>query len=343
MFVQRRSTTHQSITTSPFSWDWGRLRLLTYAMLLVCLVGTYESIRRIGYVPLLRGDPESLRLTFSQTAGIWLRFSAQGGMVLALLVGAQVCAQRGNWMVWIAGALGILCASAYGNRFFAALPIGATLLFWDRIRTHIRLSTLGMGFVLGVPAFALIGFWRYQEAPLDILNPFMLVLWGTLMEFRDLGWAMDYYSGGHPLLHGDTLGSLFMPFFPGPLWQAVGVDKAAVYAHSNAAVLGQEMWQTTPQRIGIYGEFFMNFGWIGAFVGAVVYGALLGCVDRKFLALRRPDAVRGIVLSVMAVAVVYAQIGQWEMDVTAVTSTCYPILLVALLAARRRTENTLLA
>lgn len=341
MLVQRYSRIRQSPTVSLFAWDWGRLRLVTYAMLAVCLVGTYESLQRIGYVPLLRGDPESLRLTFSETAGIWLRLSTQGGILVALMAGVQICARRENLAVWLAGALGILCASVYGNRFFAALPIGAILLLWDTVRTRIRLPTLGIGFVLGVPALALIGFWRYQEAPLDILSPLMLVLWGTLMEFRDLGWAMDYYSGGHPLLHGSTLASLFMPLLPGPIWAVLGVDKAALYAHSNAAVLGQEMWQSTPQRIGIYGELFMNFGWIGALIGAAMYGALLGYADRKFQGLQRPDAVRGIILAIVAVAIIYAQIGQWDMDVTAITSTCYPILLLALVVARRRTDTLL--
>jgi uncharacterized membrane protein YeaQ/YmgE (transglycosylase-associated protein family) len=115
----------------------------------------------------------------------------------------------------------------------------------------------------------------------------------------------------------------------------MGIDKAAVYAQSNAVVLGQEMWQTTPQRIGIYGEFFINFWWVGAFIGAIVYGLLIGYVDRQILRLDKPGAVRAMILAVIGVVLVYAQIGQWDMDVTAVTSTAYPILLVALFAARR--------
>jgi hypothetical protein len=321
---------------SLFTWNWGRVRLLTYVLLPVCVLGTYVSIRRIGYVPLVQGDPESARLTYSQTAGIWLRLSAQVGIILALIVGAQICARRATWGIWVVGIVAIVCASIYGNRFFAALPVGATFLLWDRVRSRIPVRTVGMGYLLGVPTLALIGFWRYQESLLDVLSPLMLVLYGTLMEFRDLAWAMDYYSGGHPFLHGSTIGSMFMPLLPSPFWTAVGIDKAALYAHSNAAVLGQQMWQLTPQRIGIYGELFMNFGWLGAFGGAALYGACLGYVDLRFRSLRTTEAVRGIVLAVVGVVLVYAQMGQWDMDVTAITSTCYPILLLALVAANRR-------
>jgi len=320
-----------------FVWNWARTRLLTYAMLIACLVGTYVSIRRIGFVPLLEGDPDSLRFTFPALAGIWLRLSTQVGIVVALMAGVQICARRGNGLIWIAGLSGIVCASMYGNRFFAALPIGAILLLWDQVRNRVSIRIGGIAFLVGVPILALLGYWRYQAAPSEVLSPMMLVLFGTLMEFRDLGWTMDYYSVGHPLLHGSTLGGVFMPFLPSPAWSALGVDKAAVYANSNAVVLGQQMWQLTPQRVGLYGELFMNFGWMGAFLGALMYGALLAYVDRRVCALRSGEPVRAIVLAVVAVALIYAQIGQWDMDVTAVTSTCYPILLLAVVSARRKT------
>lgn len=319
-----------------FVWNWGRVRLLTYSMLILCLAGTYVSIQRIGFVPLFQGDPESLRFTFPAIAGIWLRFSTQLGILVALMAGVQVCARRSNVSTWAAGICGILCASMYGNRFFAALPVGVILLLWDQVRSRVSIRIVAIAFLVGVPLLALLGYWRYQSAPVNVLSPLMVVLFGTLMEFRDLGWTMEYYSGGHPLLHGSTLGGLFMPFLPSPIWSALGVDKATVYAHSNAVVLGQQMWQLTPQRVGLYGELFMNFGWLGAFVGALIYGGLLAYVDRRFGVLRSAEPVRAAVLAIVAVALIYAQIGQWDMDTTAVTSTCYPILLLALVSARRK-------
>jgi len=290
---------------------------------------------------LFAGDPESVRLELPAIGGVWHRLSVQLGIVVGLVAAAQICARRADRLVWIAGLAGIACASLYGNRFFIALPVGATFLLWDQVRKRVSLRMVAITFILGVPALSLLGFWRYQRAPLDILGPAGLVAYGTLLEFRDLAWSIDYYSGGaHPLLHGSTLGGLVVPLLPSPVWSALGVDKAAVYANSNAAVLGREMGQDTPQRIGIYGELFINFGWLGAFFGAFIYGSLLGYVDHRFLALQTGQAVRAIMLAVVAVVVVYAQIGQWDMDTTAVTSTCYPILLLALVAARRRSTDS---
>jgi len=50
LVVQRRpiSPPRQPRT---FVWNWARLRLVTYALAVVSVVGTYESVQRIGYVP----------------------------------------------------------------------------------------------------------------------------------------------------------------------------------------------------------------------------------------------------------------------------------------------------
>jgi hypothetical protein len=83
-------------------------------------------------------------------------------------------------------------------------------------------------------------------------------LYGTLGEFRDLGWTIDYYGFGDRYLHGATFGSVVVPLLPAPAWRLVGIDKSQIYAQSSASMLADAMGQTTGQRVGIYGEFFMN-------------------------------------------------------------------------------------
>jgi hypothetical protein len=319
-----------------YVWDWGRLRLVTYALFAVCAVGTYMSIQKIGYIPAVLGDPESLRVEFPEIAGAWFRLSMLG-MVVGLIAGVQICARRANWLVWLVGALGLGCASLYGNRFFIALPVGAVTLLWDRVRGRVSARSVALAVGVGMPALALLYFWRQHDTTLvGRLGPLGLILYGSLNEFRDLAWTLDYYSGGgHPLLGGSTLGGLIVPLLPSGVWDAVGIDKIAVFAHSNAAVLAQEMGQTTAQRVGIYGDLFMNFGWVGALIGALFYGVLLGYLDRGLMAVRDGAAVRGVLFAVIAAAAVYAQVGQWNMFTSAVTSCCYPVLLLALFTARR--------
>lgn len=317
-----------------YRWDWNRLRIMTYALAAVCLFGTYMSVKKIGYVPILAGDPESDRVLFPALAGIWFRF-AVFGTVVALLAGVQACARRGSWPLVAVAGVCLFCATLFGNRFFAAFPLGAIVLLWDQIRARVPVGTIAVAVLVIAPLLAYLGWWRQQDPSVLVLSPVALALYGTLGEFRDLGWTMDYYSVGHPLLHGSTMGGMIVPLLPGPAWSALGVDKAAVFAHSNAAILATNMGQFAAQRVGLFGELFMNFGWVGALVGAVCYGVVIGYLDRKLVTLNQNDAVRGIILAVIAVATIYAQVGQWNMWTATIVESCYPILAVALLAARR--------
>jgi hypothetical protein len=94
------------------------------------------------------------------------------------------------------------------------------------------------------------------------------------------------------------------------------------------------MGQPTGQRIGAYGELFMNFGWIGALTGALLYGVLLGFLDERFGRVK-PGQVTAVLLALALAATVFAQIGQLNMFTSTLTGIGYPILLVALIAARR--------
>jgi uncharacterized membrane protein YeaQ/YmgE (transglycosylase-associated protein family) len=127
-----------------------------------------------------------------------------------------------------------------------------------------------------------------------------------------------------------------VPLLPAPIWQLVGIDKGAIYAHSSAGVLASAMGQTTGQRIGAYGEFFINFGWVGALVGAALYGTLLWFLDDRF---ERVEAgsVRGIFLAIAIATAVFALIGQLDMFTSTLTGFGYPLSVAALVAASRTT------
>jgi len=312
-------------------WDWPRLSAVTFLVFAVATVGTVITVRRIGYVPILSGDPASVRVEFPLIGGIWYRLSMLGG-VAALLVAVQAAARRAGVAHYSVGLASLAMVGLYGPRFFVALPLGVSILLWDRVRARVRLAW-AMTFVLvGAPVLALVGYWRQQDPSVALLGPFSLVLYGILGEFRDLGWALDYYGFGDRFLHGGTLGGLVVPLLPTPVWHLVGIDKAAIYAHSSASVLADAMGQTTGQRIGAYGEFFINFGWWGALVGAVLYGILIAYLDNRYRGVQSSQ-VRAVFFALAIAATVFAQIGQLNMFTSTLTGYGYPLGLIVLVAA----------
>jgi len=317
-------------------WDWERLRVVTYLVTAAAAIGTLESLRRIGYIPILSGDPASVRFDFPMIGGIWYRLSVMGG-VGALLAAAQVASRQARLGVYAAGLACLLMVSAYGARFLVALPVGVALLLWDRFRARLPVVRTALMLALVMPIVPLLGYLR-QGFPLSrALGPGGLFFFNTFLEFRDLGWAMDFFGDGNRLVHGSTLGSVLVPLLPAPLWTLVGIDKAALYSRDSATLVADAMGQTTGQRIGAYGEFFMNYGWPGALLGAALYGVLLAYLDWRFRH-STPGQVRSLLLGLTAAAAIFAQIGQLNMFTSTLTGLGYPVLLVALFVARRPSE-----
>jgi hypothetical protein len=314
-------------------WSWEHLTAVVLGMFCIAFVGTIVTLGRIGYIPILSGDPSSARVDFPALGGVWYRMSMLGG-VAAMLVGAKAAARRATIFDYVTGAMSLGLVGLYGPRFFVALPIGVSALLWDRVRARLPIARAVAAGLIAIPLLALVGFWRDQALNVLFLGPVGLAVYGALGEFRDLGWALDYYGLGDHFVHGETLGSLIVPLLPSPVWTLFGIDKAAVYARNSASILADAMGQTTGQRIGAYGEFFMNFGWTGAVGGAVLYGLLLWYLDDQFEVVNVRE-VRGVFLALAIAAAVFAQIGQLNMFTSTLTGFGYPLALAALIAARK--------
>ena len=315
------------------AWRWETVRPVTILLFGIAALGTVVSIQRIGYIPLLRGDPSSLRVEFPAIAGVWFRLSMLGGVV-AVLLAQQISARKGSWRLIVPWAASLGMVSVYGPRFFFALPAGVSLLLWDRIRSRLSLRFLSATLVLGLVVLTALYFWRQQDERAFILGPIGLLLYATLSEFRDLAWALDHYSTPGRLLHGATFPSFVVPVLPAPVWNLLGVDKEAILARNSAAILANEMGTDSGQRIGAFGELFMNFGWVGAMAGAVIFGLALGYLDHKSRSLDR-DSLGHSLVTLVAAVTIFAQIGQLNMYASAITWLGYPIGLLAILAARR--------
>lgn len=315
-------------------WEWNRLSATTYLFFLVATLGTCVTLKRIGYVPILSGDPNSLRVEFPEIGGVWYRLSMLGG-VAALLVGVQAAARKATLFHYLVGFTSLAMVGVYGPRFFVALPIGVALLVWDRARHALPIGRFAIIALVGAVGFGLVGYWRQQEAGWAALGPLVLSLYVMLGEFRDLGWTLDYFSDGQHLLGGETLPSAIVPLLPAAVWSLVGIDKGIIYANDSATILGRLMGATVGIRVGIYGEWFMNFGWTGALSAAVLYGAVIAALDRACQTVRAGE-VRTVVLYLIVATALFAQVGQLNMFTSTLTSYGYPLALAALISSVRR-------
>jgi len=315
-------------------WDWPWLQVLTVGLTGLVVVATFMSLRRIGYVPAITGDPTSERVEFPAIAGIWFRLSTLGG-VSVLMAAVLITARRASRWTWLAGLVSLACLGVYGARFYVVYPLAVTVVLWDLVRRRIRLLPVAAVLVPVTVVLALLGSLRQGSRSIESVSPLGIALYGSFLEFRDLAWSMDYFNGTQRFTHGSTLPSVVVPLLPGKLWSLFGVDKDAVYENNSANVMAAAMGTDTGQRIGLYGEFYMNFGWWGSLAGALLYGFLIAWIDRRSLGLEA-GTVPAVFVAMIAVAAIFAQIGQLNMFTSTITGSAYPLLLVVLIASRRR-------
>lgn len=315
-------------------WDWPWLRVMTVGLTLLVVAATWMSLRKIGYLPALTGDPTSERVEFPEIAGIWFRLSALGG-VSVLMAAVLITARRATRWTWLAGLVSLVCVGVYGARFYVVYPLAVSVVLWDLVRGRIRLLPIAVVLVPLTIVLALLGSLRQGASSIERVSPLGAALYGSFLEFRDLAWSMDYFTGSQHFTHGSTLPSVVVPLLPGKVWSLFGVDKDAVYENNSANVMAAAMGTDTGQRIGLYGEFFMNFGWWGSLAGALLYGLLITWIDRRSRGLD-PGTVSAVFVVMIAVAAIFAQIGQLNMFTSTITGLAYPLLLVVLIASRRR-------
>lgn len=314
-------------------WVWPRLEIAMLVTVALAAIGTVMTLRRIGYIPILTGDPAAARVLFPVLGGVWYRLSMLG-VVSALLAGALVAARQASARTYVAGLVSLLLVSVYGPRFFTALPLGVAVLLWDRLRARLTMTRLLIWSTVAIPALALLGYLREGDPSSSLIGPVGLILYGSFSEFRDLAWVLEYYGFGDRFLHGQTFGSAIVPLLPQEVWAVGGIDKMQIYAQSSAAALADVMGRSQGQRIGLFGECFINYGWLGALAGAAVLGTVVGYLDTRWLPAGAAQ-VRTLWLGLLGALFAFALIGQLDMLTSTLTGVGYPLALAVLFAARR--------
>lgn len=321
----------RGLSTPRWEWRAAQLDIVIYALLAISIVGTLAAIRRIGYIPILRGDIREERLTYADQLGILYTMSVMSVPAM-ILGGARLLAFGRSLLSGLALVVGTLCSGLYGPRFFTVVGIATIFVLYDQFRRRVALWKLALVGVVVVPA--LIGVAMYRESDLPAAAPLVTLSYLSFGEFRDFAWSLQYYDDPAHRIDGETIPGAVVPLLPAKLWSLVGVDKEALYERSSAQVIAELMKVEVGIRIGIVGELFMNFGIGGVLVGMLLFGVLAGVIDHRLWtgSLTTANAPFFALLTVLAV---FALVGQLNMFGSSISVFGYPLLIAALFASAR--------
>lgn len=317
-------------------WAWipPRLDLVIAILTGLSVVGTILAVRRIGYVPLFRGDVREERYfnVLTEQAGVFYRLSLLG-VPAAILGGVRSLAGGRNRASAFAAALSVFCVSLYGPRFYPVVALASLAVVWDLYRARLRIWQIAAAALLGLPTLVFAALHREGIAETNA-GALVTLSYFSFGEFRDFAASVPYFDGPERRLHGETIPSVIVPLLPGKAWSIVGVDKASLYARNSADVMSEYMNVTTGIRIGVVGELNMNFGFPGVAIGMAILGVILAGLDR-LLASSRLDSPWTPFAALATVLTVFTLVGQLNMYTSSLASFGYPLLVAAIVAGRR--------
>ena len=320
-----------------FEWSAPRLDALILILGVLAIVSTIGVIREIGYVPLFRGDIREERSdgTLLAGAGILLRLSLLSVPVAVLAAVRYLHFGRSSLAVAMFSA-GVVCSALYGPRFFPLVAVVTALTLVDQFRRAIRVWQVIVVGAAMVPILigAAIHRENISEADVSLSSPAITVFYFAFGEFRDFASSLSFFDRPDARLRGETLPSVVVPLLPGKLWRLVGVDKDALYARSSADVMSEYMNVPTGIRIGVVGELYMNFGIPGIVIGMVVLAGVVVMLDRRLLSSTLASPLAPF-WALMVVLTTFTLIGQLNMYTSSLSGFGYPLLVAALVGARR--------
>lgn len=211
--------------------------------------------------------------------------------------------ERMNTLNFVLMAANFIFAVGIGSRHLIMLPMIIAVIFYLYVKRPSNKVIVTL--LLSMATFVfLISIFRGDGYTLD-LEEGVFSFGG---EYRDYILLRDYF-GVTEYYYGTTITPVVTNVIPKQLFELIGLNKKDFSLYS--AYIAQDIWGAdTGIRVGIWGEFLLNFGDWGIIIGFIVYGFIVSFTDISLLRNSRhfPNL---LLLSFMYVMVIFSIIGSW--------------------------------
>lgn len=285
-------------------------KIFVWTLFILGLIGTYWSITSIGYIPVFRGEMERY---FDEIGTISSRFWQIN--VLSSIVSFFYFLQRKHRGYLILSLISIVQLTLLNVRTFALIAISGIFLIYFYYE-HFSKKKLAVAIFLIFIALSFNFLYKaYRASPENTISlltgsKFQLIrdefFIGTFNEYRQLNGLISQYNDDY--LYGYTFLNIPLSFFPYQFWEVFNISKEKIQ-ESNSALITQKYIQTTSAaRVGILGEFYINFGFFGSLF-MFFLGIIISFIETKLKHWGRND-IRTPFLFLFLAITLYALLGQ---------------------------------
>ncbi len=235
----------------------------------------------------------------------------------------------------------VFLAFISGSRTIALTPFVLALVVYSEVRHSIRLKRVGV--IALVLLAAVIGLYEVRQSDdaalvdIDGVSPalFSLVYGNTFSDLRDFALVLSVWNGD--LLWGKSILAGILGFIPRDLLSFREAFSIGVFTNN---LLGYDSSVHPGVRMGLFGEFYLNFGLVGVTLCGGFAGWLFAKIDQSLDDLRRARSpatlMRGYVTILPAIlaANIFISAAFWSVYIFIALITF--VLLLASVAVGKR-------
>jgi hypothetical protein len=325
------------------SWNWEYFHYILFLLAGISLVLTIAAVWKIGYIPIFKGDIATERFQYASRVGEWTYKLAKLWLLVYLFsfikLLKNIRLDRGFYIRKNLALIFILISSMffagiYGARYHQFIMIVFSIIMVNKVIKRIRISYIALLFIgcAILSVFVVIArsrFIREQDLPIH-----EKLIHNTFGEFRTFAYSVQEYPE-RDFLHGKGFLSTLAPMFPKQVWQAFNINKEKLSNFGSAAIMRDIFGAIAGIRIGIIGEGFINFGYLGIILVPLLSGILFGVLENIFLSLRCFD-VKEIIVAFAISIMMYLPLAQSNALTSAFVFHLYIIIGCIILFYKRQ-------
>ncbi len=318
-------------------WDVKKLRILVHIGFWLTLFGLGYVYATIGYIPITLEAATGQERSQISSQLLTLTYFFDLGIVEIILASIYLIIRRRlEVTILVMLMITTFLVLGLGARFFILFPILLLILTYRNYGGTLKYRRLVIGFIvyllLSTLYLSLRGDPFIRMVSASSLPWYVRLAITNFPEFQDYIRIVDYY----PYQNGGiTLLPAVLSLIPKELWSVFNVDKLYYLSFTSSYLIQDFLSAGSPIRVGIFGEFYMNFGLNGIIVGMGILGVVSGLLEYLYI-LTPKSAGRLVILNFFTAVLAYTIVGQFGAVGALISGTGYPLLICYFICRRRQ-------
>lgn len=291
------------------SWNWDRFYFILFLLAGISLIFTIAVVWKLGYIPIFKGNIEVERFSYYERVGDWTMKLSRLWLLVYLFAFIKLLKNikthkkfyiSKNFSLIILLIFSLFFAGIYGERYYHFIMVVFSIIMINKVLGKVKTSHIVILFLVGILMANIVLFMRniyHKESEATIFEKIMLTTFG---EFRSFAYAVQEYPE-RDFLYGKAFIANIAPVFPKQVWRAFNIDKDELMRFNSASVMQKIFGHYSGIRIGIIGEGYINFGYVGILFIPFCTGILFGILENTFISLKNFDIKEIIVVFALSI------------------------------------------